>query len=273
MTGCPDRLADAAVAYATRLGWPVFPVRPRDKRPATTRGFHDATTDPDVIRAWWEQNPNYNIGVATGPPGPTVLDADGIVGRHELLKLAVGIGWHGVPWAWTQSEVPGWHLFYRGDPSVRCAAGIRPHLDVRGIGGYIVVAPSVGPSGTYRWDCDPFVHEPPVLPGPYREVLVTKVKPVRSISTLRTVHTVPPGYALSALAAEAAAVRNAAEGTRNHTLNRAAFAIGRFLPERILDAQLAVHELLAAAIAAGLTEREAEQTIQAGLRAGASRTA
>ena len=40
---------DAALAYAAR-GFAVFPCVPREKIPATRRGFYDATTNPALIR-------------------------------------------------------------------------------------------------------------------------------------------------------------------------------------------------------------------------------
>jgi hypothetical protein len=57
-------------------GWPVFPCRAGTKEPATTHGFDDATTDPDQIRAWWDRWPGANLAIATGAPGPDVLDVD-----------------------------------------------------------------------------------------------------------------------------------------------------------------------------------------------------
>src|SRR5579859_6740619 len=69
------RRLQAALAYAC-IGWPVFPCRPGQKTPATTRGFLDATTDPERITAWWTAVPGRNLAIATGAPGPDVLDVD-----------------------------------------------------------------------------------------------------------------------------------------------------------------------------------------------------
>lgn len=75
-----DPLA-AAIRYA-RSGWPVFPCRPDGtpppgwKAPLTEHGFCDATTDLGIIRAWWDRWPDANVGIATGVPGPDVLDVD-----------------------------------------------------------------------------------------------------------------------------------------------------------------------------------------------------
>ncbi len=71
----PDRVLDRALAYA-RHGWPVFPCVPGGKEPATRHGFRDASTDPGQIRHWWNRLPGANVAIATGSPGPDVLDVD-----------------------------------------------------------------------------------------------------------------------------------------------------------------------------------------------------
>ena len=75
MSGRDDRNLRAALAYAT-AGWPVFPCIPGEKVPATSHGVKDATTDAAQIRAWWARNPDRNVAIATGAPGPDVLDID-----------------------------------------------------------------------------------------------------------------------------------------------------------------------------------------------------
>ena len=65
----------AALRYA-QANWPVFPCIPGEKIPATRHGFLDATTDPDKITWWWSRNPERNVAIATGRPGPDVLDVD-----------------------------------------------------------------------------------------------------------------------------------------------------------------------------------------------------
>ena len=64
-----------ALEYAAR-GWPVFPCNAGQKTPATSHGHRDATTDPAQITAWFTRNPHWNLAIATGAPGPDVLDID-----------------------------------------------------------------------------------------------------------------------------------------------------------------------------------------------------
>ncbi|HVB41144.1 MAG TPA: bifunctional DNA primase/polymerase [Streptosporangiaceae bacterium] len=70
-----NHVLEAALKYASR-GWPVFPCSPGRKAPATAHGYLDATTDPDQLRDWFAQRPARNLAIATGAPGPDVLDAD-----------------------------------------------------------------------------------------------------------------------------------------------------------------------------------------------------
>ena len=70
-------LKESALHYAEQ-GFAVFPLIPREKKPATTNGFKDATTDLKQISFWWDMDPNYNIGIATGKPsgGLVVMDVN-----------------------------------------------------------------------------------------------------------------------------------------------------------------------------------------------------
>ena len=76
MTSTSPQLA-AALRYAA-AGWPVFACQPGSKVPPEgSRGFKDATTDPDKIGWLWRRaDAGANVAIATGAPGPDVLDVD-----------------------------------------------------------------------------------------------------------------------------------------------------------------------------------------------------
>lgn len=78
-------------------------------------------------------------------------------------------------------------------------------------------------------------------------------------------------YVAISVAGELDALRKTAEGGRNDQLNRAGFAIGRFIPAGLLDEQAAFGALVAAGRKAGLLEVEIPKTVLSGLVAGKAR--
>jgi hypothetical protein len=140
----------AALRYAS-VGWPVFPCEPGAKTPATSHGFKDATTDPAVIRSWWHGTP-YNVAVATGAPGPDVLDVDnkesgsGWAAFNRLKAAGLVNGAQCV----VRTRSGGLHLYFAGS-SQRNTAGIGgAALDFRGQGGYVLAPPSMVGGGAYE---------------------------------------------------------------------------------------------------------------------------
>jgi hypothetical protein len=148
-----------------RRGLAVFPCRPRDKRPATANGLKDATTDADLIRQWWRINPDYNVAIATGAVSRIfVIDIDDHDAEFELRKLEAE---HGeLPSSIEVITARGRHIYFRwpAQPVRNSTGKIAPGIDVRGDGGYVLVPPSVHPSGKkYAWsvDCSDSVAEAP----------------------------------------------------------------------------------------------------------------
>lgn len=76
-------------------------------------------------------------------------------------------------------------------------------------------------------------------------------------------------YGHAALASELATLAGATEGTRNDTLNRAAFSLGSLVAGGDLDRHRVETALLAIALSVGLSESEARATIKSGMEAGA----
>ena len=148
-------LLEAALAYAA-AGIPVFPLIPRDKKPATSNGFKDATTDAAKIRSWWQTWRHANIGVPTGKAsGWLAIDIDAKNGATYDTLAALGR----LPQTrMAQTPSGGLHLVFAypasGAEVRNSASKITPGIDVRGEGGYIVVAPSRVTNGQYEWVTD-----------------------------------------------------------------------------------------------------------------------
>lgn len=150
----PDALLDAALWYAHK-DIAVFPVQPRGKAPITRHGFKDASTDIDIIRRWWTTTPNANIGAPTGHRFD-VIDIDGPEGFRSLGEMrARGILPDHIGRTSTPGDPPwrppGMHYLITptGDGN---STRIRPGIDYRGVGGYVVLPPSIGPNGDrYEW--------------------------------------------------------------------------------------------------------------------------
>ena len=152
MTENKHDMQAAALWYAGK-GNPVFPCKPRSKEPLTPHGFKDATTDLARIRAWWKESPDANIGLPTGAvSGLLVLDIDPRNGGDQSLSdLTAKFG----PLPETAIQMTGGggrHIIFR-HPGVPVPKTLANGIDLKGDGGYIVVAPSVHPSGiAYQWD-------------------------------------------------------------------------------------------------------------------------
>ena len=145
-----------ALKYAA-VGFAVFPLWPKDKKPATHNGFKDATRDSIKIENWWSQNPEYNIGIATGEASNNLvvidLDEDNEKGCHGIALCKDWFRQRSVEppkTAMVRTGRGGIHLYYYGVHG--CKANLYKGVDVRGNGGYVVAPPSVHPNGNvYTW--------------------------------------------------------------------------------------------------------------------------
>jgi len=166
----------AAAWYAQR-GWPVLPLHgvtdgrctcgsatcpSAAKHPRLPNGVRGASVDAATVESWWTCWPDSNVGVATGTrAGVVVLDVDPRHGGTE--SLAELVREHGELPATVEALTGGGgrHLVFKHPGgTVRNRSNMRPGIDVRGDGGYIVVPPSNHASGEqYRWRDGHWPHE------------------------------------------------------------------------------------------------------------------
>ena len=179
-------IMDAALYYAERKGFAVFPLKEKDKITAIKsphpkgfkcrgecgqegHGLWDAVKDPEHIRHWYTNGySRCNVGIATGKKsGIIVLDVDPEHGGAETLKqleaqhgelpltpkAITGSGGSHYVFAHPGIEIGNSQgLVKTSTNGVIKVNGLGPGLDIRGDGGYIVAAPSIHPNGNkYTW--------------------------------------------------------------------------------------------------------------------------
>jgi len=306
MTGPVDReqLLDAALAYA-EAGWPIFPLRPGDKRPAfpnhteatcdrSDRRCVDghtgweprATLDTTRITQAWRHRP-YGIGIACGPARLLVVDLDpsknGAPCGPDTLAALEDEHDQELPATWAVGTPSGGrHLYYRQTSTSllgNTAGRLGPGIDTRGKGGYVVAPPTTtqGPDGGEYWLIDD--HEPVELPDWFAQLLTTPARPPRPIRSgdHRQLRLIAPTdrarrYVARAIDGELDRIRTAPEGQRNHRLFCASIAVGQLAATGLLDEHEAEQHLLDAAAvhvnAGAYSHHQAQQTIASGMRRG-----
>jgi bifunctional DNA primase/polymerase-like protein/primase-like protein len=177
-----DPLLAAALEYAER-GLSVYPLVPGKKvpfaGPNAPQGAHDcpsgrqhqhghldATMDPEIITAWWQEHPSANIGIPTGAlNGISVLDVDvdpdavddngnprPIDGERTLAALCARVGCPLDGYAQQRTWSGGRQILTAYHELAKQGAGSYGEgLDGRNDGGYIVAPPSVVNGKRYEW--------------------------------------------------------------------------------------------------------------------------
>jgi len=296
-----------AALDAARIGFPVFPLRPGDKRPAFPNHPADdcdltdprcraaeqhvgweprATTDPHRIGRAWSAGP-YNVGIACGPARLVVVDLD--VPKPDQTRpaewridgvrdgsdvFAVLCERAGQPWPVTytvRTGRGGWHVYFHhpAGPALRNTTGALGWLvDTRAAGGYVVGAGSVVAGRPYTVEADAEVAP---LPAWLAQSLTPQ--PERAAGPVAVI--LPPdrrgGYLGAALDRSARAVRESGAERHNAALFGAACSLGELVAGGELTDDQVLAVLLPAALDVGQPRGEALRTIRSGLRHGARR--
>lgn len=270
-TTAGDGLPVAALQLAA-VGVPVFPCVPGGKRPATSRGFLDATTDPSRVARWWGQAPHANIGVPTGAvSGVVVVDVDvHAVDGYAAYRQSVEAGLVPEPAAVVSTPTGGRHMYFPADPAreQRSWAVGRAGVDFRGNGGYVIAPPSIIPTDgslvSYRVEHITTGTTGPVDAARLRDFLTPTTTLAPRISSSPT----PELGRQRSVERLASWVSHQVEGERNVSLFWAACR----LAENGVPAAQARDVLVAAARQPGFGEREITRTVYSAYRAAATQT-
>jgi Bifunctional DNA primase/polymerase, N-terminal len=254
-----------ALAAALALGLPAFPCS-ANKAPAIpgSGGYIHATADPARLRELWRDYPGALIGVPMGEAsGLDTLDID--APRHpEAVEWWVAHRDHLPPTKVHKTRSGGVHMLFAHATGLRCSAGkIAPGIDVRSSGGFIVWWPAIGL---------PVLSDAPLAHWPQwllDELMPRPAPPPTAWTPPCDQHRYRAGsrYATAAFRNATERVARASVGCRNTALNREAYGLSRLIAEGLLDVQEVADSLAAAAIAAGLAEREVEVTLRSAFTA------
>lgn len=192
------------------LGWLLFPVR--DKQPLVVDWPHQATSDLARLEFWSKRFTGCNWGAVTGEAaGFFVLDVDGQDGIESLAQFerAGQI----LPQTLTARTGRGCHLYFLWPDGlgIRNSAGkLAAGLDVRAEGGYVIVPPSVHPTGiAYKFidESVPIAAPPEWLLGMLRRISAAGSHgPMIGTASLRA-NTISEGRRNSTLMSHAGSMR------------------------------------------------------------------
>ena len=256
-----------------------IPIPHKSKRPRID-GWQDLRLTSDDLYCYFNGRP-ANIGTLLGEPAGWIVDVDldhaRAVELADTFLPATGM-------TWGRASKPRSHRLYRltrptNTRKWKSRAG-EMIVELRSTGCQTIAPGSTHPSGEpVRWDedGDPTLIDPAdlmaaleSLAGAVRAELAESAGAADAPVPRPAVS--PPGgtsnYGREALRREAATVAGTSEGSRNDTLNRAAFNIGTLISGGEVTQADAEAQLLAAAQQCGLPEIEARRTIASGIASG-----
>jgi archaellum biogenesis ATPase FlaH len=149
-----------ALYLSENLGWSIIPVSTEKKPLIEWKKYQEEKSTVEEITDWFVSYPNANIGVVTGKiSNLIVVDIDPRHGgTDEELKH--------LPTVKSATGGGGWHYYFQYKDGVQNRAAIKPGIDIRGEGGYVILPPSLHISGkAYEWIVSP--EEASLLDYPY----------------------------------------------------------------------------------------------------------
>ena len=154
-------MIDHALWYRNQ-GMSVIPQMPGAKRPLVRwKQFQSSLPSVELITRWWTRWPDAGICLILGPvSGIVAVDVDSLQAQDVFFQLLGGAPQTAT--ALSGSRRPGKAHYFYVAPDFPTAARHTPlgrQLEFRGAGGYVVLPPSLHPSGhRYEWSVP---HWPP----------------------------------------------------------------------------------------------------------------
>lgn len=166
-----DNLLKWAEYYSTR-GWPIIPAAATKRPLVKWTDYQTRLTETEEVEDWLRDFPAMTaIGTATGEfSGIIVIDVEAEGDPSPYLELDTPIA---------RSGSGGWHIFFQhpGFPVHNSVKELAPFTDIRGDGGFIILAPSSNENGSYSWIKSPHDVELAELPFHVLEFLKKDAHP------------------------------------------------------------------------------------------------
>lgn len=244
----------------------IFPVELGEdgrKKPIFSEWAEQSSADPEVHRKWNEFYGKRIVGygLPTGKiNGVWALDIDvkdGLSGFDSIRSFGI----NELPaTAYQVTPSGGMHLFFKADQQhihYPTSVNRETKIDSRGEGGFV-------------WLYEPNFNIP-MIEAPqwvWSSIKKQNKKDKIEITDQSQIVRLEPSLAIDTFNNSIEAIRNAAQGERNHTLNTHAYVVGKLVAAGALGSEYAYEKLKEAAHFNGLDPREAHATIMSGLGSG-----
>lgn len=236
----------------------------------TDNGFKDASSDHAVVCKWWTRWPRAYVGVPTGHRF-VVVDID--LQYPEAQAWLEANSAH-LPQTRTHiTKSGGRHLLFRSPAGIGCSAGrLGPHVDTRGLGGYVVWWPA---SGFEVQHGDILAEVPEWIVAALATAAPTDNLPAGNDPFADYASSVVPQTSLAPpdpdqsqrrLTGIIRAIANVNVGERNHVTFWGACRLAEMVAEQALSRDEAIALTIEAASRAGLSRYEAQRTAQSALK-------
>jgi len=138
-------MLNMAQSYIAR-GFSIIPIGNNKKPLVEWKAFQSRIVSPEELEKWFKDFPRLNLAIVTGKiSNLVVVDIDFRHGSTDELFKDINT-------VKVRSGGGGLHYYFKSNEIIPNFNGIKPGIDIRGDGGYIIVPPSRHPSGnSYEW--------------------------------------------------------------------------------------------------------------------------
>jgi hypothetical protein len=245
-----------------------------DRTPLTEHGYQNASTEPNVIKAWWRRYPFSDPAWAL-PEDVVAVDLDRKSGRDGVRDFARldGHNPHDIETPSASTPSGGMHLFYAAARRYQNLVRLQGcAIDIRSRGGCVILpAQGNGRRWLRRLSKTPMALAPAWLDCALKEASAPRLsrRSTRSSSKPRE-----RKQALAELERACAKMIAAPNGAQDDTRHRQCFLIGALIAQGDLDYSTAFAALVAAARAMptyGRPWRDLDKRVERSLKAGIDR--